>query len=155
MIDFLFDEKEVCEKLNQKTMKEIAEYYNDMNEYSQVKYHDGDLVEFITHGWSENEHFLSLLRHYFCKHRYHYVGYLVGGSIFFTLGDNTSDYEYNITSIEKSKKINCLLCEYYLDLSENHLGNTDRCCYGDIGTGIPINPETITKCIFYKEEDND
>lgn len=151
----LFDEKEICEKLNQKTMKEIAEYYNDMNEYSRVKYHDGDLVEFITCGWSENEHFLSLLRHYFCKHRYHYVGYLVGGSEFFTLGDDKFDYEYDIISIEKSKKTNCLSCEYYLDLSENHLSNTDRCCYGDdIGVGRPINPEKITQCIFYKEKGN-
>lgn len=102
----LFDEFEIIKKLNEKNIREIAEYYQDMNSYAYVKFHkNGLIVELNPSGWSDNEYFLSLLRDLRSTHRYEYIGN-IGNSDYYVIDRSyKEDYDFELVPFKKMKNV--------------------------------------------------
>ena len=96
MLD-LFTQEEIINKLNDMNIEEIADYFENMNNYSYVKYHkNGILIEMAARGWSDNEYFLSLLTHFLSRHRKEYVGYCDAAYWFVIDERYQDDYHFEI-----------------------------------------------------------
>lgn len=88
----LFTDEEIINKLNDMNIEEIADYFENMNDYSYVKRHkNGIFIEMAARGWSDNEHFLHLLTHLLSRHRKEYVGYC-DAAYWFVVDKKYADY---------------------------------------------------------------
>ena len=182
MLD-LFTDEEIINKLNDMNIEEIADYFENMNDYSYVKRHkNGIFIEMAARGWSDNEHFLSLLTHLLSRHRKEYVGYC--DAVYWFVIDKKYKYDYrfeivpfvkedlklnppNDANIPTPKKIlyqeiyDCFDCPYYTWSEWEDKGLYYVDCDIDSRT-IESKEGFETKELFkscrlddYKEEDNE
>ena len=78
------EDDEIYELLNKRSFEEVIKLMKDeWASYGVVREHDDGLIEFVTGGWSENEILIDYVTDFRCKHRSHYVGFIVGGAHFF------------------------------------------------------------------------
>ena len=104
----LFTDEEIISKLNDMNIEEIADYFENMNDYSYVKRHkNGIFIEMAARGWSDNEHFLRLLTHLLSRHRKEYVGYCDAAYWFVIDKKYKYDYRFEIVPfIKEDLKLN-------------------------------------------------
>lgn len=102
----LFTDEEIINKLNDMNIEEIADYFEDMNDYSYVKRHkNGIFIEMAARGWSDNEHFLHLLTHLLSRHRKEYVGYCDTAYWFVIDEKYKYDYRFEIVPFTKGELV--------------------------------------------------
>lgn len=89
------DDKE-HEMLRSMNIQEVAEYYDNHYEYSEIYIYEYDeLVELVTNGYSDNEDFIWRLN-MFTRHRNAYVGELKAGKHYFDITGSTDGVIYHI-----------------------------------------------------------
>ena len=175
----LFTDEEIINKLNDMNIEEIADYFENMNDYSYVKRHkNGIFIEMAARGWSDNEHFLSLLLHPLSRHRKEYVGYCDAAYWFVIDKKYKYDYRFEIVpfiraDLNMEKRVpspqkvlykeihDCHDCPYYTWSEWEDKGLYYVDCDLDERT-IESKEDFETKELFkscrldnYKEEDNE
>lgn len=127
----LFSDQDIIDKLGEFSIEEIADLYEDMNDYSAVKRHkNGILIEFIAQGWSDNEHFLHLLNHLTSKHRREFIGVCDASHWYVTDKKYLKDYRFEIVPFKKEiKKADFNKNDTYNKIIIKCIKNCDDCPY--------------------------
>lgn len=81
---------------NNMSIQEVAEYYDNHYEYSEIHICEDDcLVELVTNEYSDNEDFIWRLN-MFTRHRNAYVGQLKAGKHYYDITGSTDGATYMI-----------------------------------------------------------